>query len=164
MYPLLTRGNRRDQIFLQDVDRHDFMKTLAEACQQTGWPVHAYCLTPNHHRLVAETPEPDLVSGQRGCDLKADIVVTGLPAASEPLGEDLLDAVQPRVIIVADSDFPASARATPKLRERFDQRNVPVLYTCSDGAATLELGRGRWKITPMSGVRLTSRSSVVCPK
>jgi hypothetical protein len=93
MYPLLTRGNRRDQIFLQDVDRHDFMKTLAEACQQTGWPVHAYCLTPNHHRLVAETPEPDLVFGQRGCDLKADIVVTGLPAASEPLGEDLLDAV-----------------------------------------------------------------------
>ncbi len=101
---------------------------------------------------------------ERGCDLKADIVVTGLPAASEALGEDLLDAVQPRVIIVADSDYPASARATPKLRERLAQRNVPVLYTRSDGAATLELGRGRWKIRTMSGVRLTSTSNVVCPK
>jgi hypothetical protein len=23
---------------------HDFLKTLAEACQKTGWQVHAYCL------------------------------------------------------------------------------------------------------------------------
>ena len=89
---------------------------------------------------------------------------SGLPAASEALGEDLLDAVQPRVIIVADSDFPAAARATPKLRQRLAQRNVPVLYTRSDGAATLEVSRGRWKITTMSGVRLTSTGNVVCPK
>ena len=45
------------------MDRLDFLKTLAEACQKTGWWVHAYCLMPNHYHLVLETPEPNLVAG-----------------------------------------------------------------------------------------------------
>ncbi|HEV2455949.1 MAG TPA: hypothetical protein VGY98_16920 [Verrucomicrobiae bacterium] len=43
MYHLMSRGNRRGRIFLEDVDRQDFIKTL---CQKTGWQVHAYGLTP----------------------------------------------------------------------------------------------------------------------
>ena len=43
--PLLGRG--RD-IFLDDVDRQDFLKTLAEACLKTGFQVHAHCLMRNH--------------------------------------------------------------------------------------------------------------------
>ena len=35
MYHVLSRGDRREKIFLDDVDRHDFIKTLAEACQKT---------------------------------------------------------------------------------------------------------------------------------
>jgi len=46
MYHVLSRGNRREKIFLDDVDRQDFLKTLAEACQKTDWQVHAYCLMP----------------------------------------------------------------------------------------------------------------------
>jgi putative transposase len=42
-----------------DVDRPDFIKTLAEACQKTGWQVPAYCLMPNHCHVVLETPEPN---------------------------------------------------------------------------------------------------------
>jgi REP element-mobilizing transposase RayT len=45
------------------VDRHDFLKTLAEACQKTGWQVHAYCLMGNHYHLVVETPNANLVAG-----------------------------------------------------------------------------------------------------
>ena len=30
----------REDIFVDDVDRQDFLKTLAEACQKTGWQVH----------------------------------------------------------------------------------------------------------------------------
>jgi len=82
---------------------------------------------------------------ERGCDLRADILVTGLPVATEAITEDLLDAVRPRLIIVADSEFPASARASPALRQRLAQRNIPVLYTRSSGAVTLEFRRGRWK-------------------
>ena len=36
----MSRGDRREDIYLDDVDRHDFLKTLAEACQKTGWKVH----------------------------------------------------------------------------------------------------------------------------
>ena len=36
IYHLMSRGDRREDIYLDDVDRHDFLKTLAEACQKTG--------------------------------------------------------------------------------------------------------------------------------
>jgi REP element-mobilizing transposase RayT len=63
MYHLMCRGDRREDIFLDDIDRHDFIKTLAEACQKTGWQTHAYCLMPNHYHLVVETPNANLVAG-----------------------------------------------------------------------------------------------------
>ncbi|HEY5910014.1 MAG TPA: transposase, partial [Verrucomicrobiae bacterium] len=62
-YHVMCRGDRREKIFLDDVDRQDFLKTLAEASQKTGWQVHAYCLMPNHYHAVLETPEPNLVAG-----------------------------------------------------------------------------------------------------
>ncbi len=43
MYHVMSRGDQRDDIFLDDVDRHEFIKTLAEACQKTDWWVHAFC-------------------------------------------------------------------------------------------------------------------------
>ena len=63
MYHVMSRGNRRQDIFLDDVDRHDFLKTLAEACQKTAWEVHAFCLMSNHYHLVVETPNANLVAG-----------------------------------------------------------------------------------------------------
>ena len=32
----MSRGDRREDIYPDEVDRHDFIKTLAEACQKTG--------------------------------------------------------------------------------------------------------------------------------
>jgi len=37
MYHVMSRGDQREDIFLDDADRHDFIKTLAEACQKTDW-------------------------------------------------------------------------------------------------------------------------------
>ena len=65
VYHVMSRGNRRASIFLDDVDRQDFLKTLAEACQKTGWQVHASCLMDNHFHLVVETPNANLVAGMR---------------------------------------------------------------------------------------------------
>ena len=59
----MSRGGRREDIFLDDIDRHDFIKTLAEACQKTGWQVQAFCLMRNHYHLVLETPNANLVAG-----------------------------------------------------------------------------------------------------
>ena len=36
---VMSRGDRREDIFLDDVDRQDFLKILAEACHKTGWQV-----------------------------------------------------------------------------------------------------------------------------
>jgi REP element-mobilizing transposase RayT len=54
MYHVMSRGNRRQTIYLGDVDRHDFLKTLGEACQKTGWQIHAFCLMSHHYHLVVE--------------------------------------------------------------------------------------------------------------
>jgi len=36
MYHVMSRGDQGEDIFLDDVDRQDFIKTLAEACQKTA--------------------------------------------------------------------------------------------------------------------------------
>ncbi len=60
----MNRGDRREAIFADEADRRRFLETLAEACQKTGWQVHAYCLMSNHFHLVVETPQPNLRRGQ----------------------------------------------------------------------------------------------------
>lgn len=65
IYHLMNRGDRREPIFLDDQDRRTFLRTLHEACEKTGWEIHAYCLMANHFHLVAETPQPNLVAGMK---------------------------------------------------------------------------------------------------
>ena len=48
MYHVMSRGDRCENIFLDDVDRQDFLKPPAQACQKAGWQVHAYCLIVEH--------------------------------------------------------------------------------------------------------------------
>jgi putative transposase len=60
---VMSRGDQRDDIFFNDVDRYDFVKTLSEACLKTDWLVHAFCLMKNHYHLVVETPGANLVAG-----------------------------------------------------------------------------------------------------
>jgi hypothetical protein len=42
IYHVMSRGDRREKVFLDDVDRQDFLKALAQTCQKTGFLVHAY--------------------------------------------------------------------------------------------------------------------------
>ena len=63
MYHVMSRGDQRDDLFCDDVDRHDFIKNLAEACLKTDWLVPAFCLMKNHYPLVIETPSANLVAG-----------------------------------------------------------------------------------------------------
>lgn len=88
---------------------------------------------------------------ERTDDLRADIVVTGLPTTGEPLGEDLLKAIEPQLIVVADSEFPVSERTGPAVRERLAKCSVPVIYTRESGAVTIELRPGHWRVRTMSG-------------
>jgi REP element-mobilizing transposase RayT len=65
IYHLMNRGDRREPIFKDDRDRELFLKTLGEACEKTGWEVHACCLMANHFHLVVETPRANLVAGMK---------------------------------------------------------------------------------------------------
>jgi REP element-mobilizing transposase RayT len=61
----MARGNRREAIFLDDDDRRFFLHTLGQACDMTGWRVHAWVLMSNHYHLFIETPEANLVAGMQ---------------------------------------------------------------------------------------------------
>jgi REP element-mobilizing transposase RayT len=62
-YHVMARGNRREDIFHDDDDRRFFLHTLSQACEMTGWRVHAWVLMGNHYHLFLQTPEPNLVAG-----------------------------------------------------------------------------------------------------
>ena len=65
IYHVMNRGDRREAIFLDDEDCKKFIATLGEACEKTGWQVHALCLMGNHFHLVVETPRGNLVAGMK---------------------------------------------------------------------------------------------------
>jgi REP element-mobilizing transposase RayT len=61
----MNRGHHRERIFVADTDRQLFLGTLEQACEKTGWQVHAFCLMSNHFHLVVETPNAHLVEGMK---------------------------------------------------------------------------------------------------
>jgi beta-lactamase superfamily II metal-dependent hydrolase len=67
----------------------------------------------------------------------------------------LLDAAQPKVIVIADSDFPATRRAGRELKQRLSARNVPVIYTRTSGAVKIETRTGGWELRTMDGQKFT---------
>jgi hypothetical protein len=58
IYHVMNQGDRREAIFEDNQDRQRLLETLGQACEKTGWQVHAYCLMRNHFHLVLETPQP----------------------------------------------------------------------------------------------------------
>ena len=87
-------------------------------------------------------------------DVRAQVVVTGIPSAGEPVLEELLDAVQPRLIIVCDSQFPSYEQARPPLRERLTRRGIPMLYLSERGSVTLVFDQGGCTVKSMKGTAL----------
>ncbi len=65
LYHVMARGNQRQVIFHDAKDYSRFLETLGEACQKTGWRIHAYVLMSNHYHLLLETPEANLVAGMK---------------------------------------------------------------------------------------------------
>ncbi len=90
-----------------------------------------------------------LLSGTN--DLHADIVVTGLPNDGEPLTDALIEAIQPHLIVIADSESPFIRRASRKLRERLGKQNIPIIYTSNSGAVKIMTGKTGWKAQTMDG-------------
>jgi competence protein ComEC len=89
-------------------------------------------------------------------DLRADIVVAGLPNEGEPLCDVLIAAVQPKLIIIADSETPATRRAGRELKDRLEQTGIPVIYTRISGAVKIVTDKSGWKLQTMDGQTFSS--------
>jgi REP element-mobilizing transposase RayT len=65
VYHVIARGNYRADVFGEERTKAAFLKCLGQACEKSGWVVHAWCVMSNHYHLCLETPQPNLVEGMR---------------------------------------------------------------------------------------------------
>ena len=65
VWHVTSRGNNRQDIYVDDDDRLMFLGLLAEAVRRFRWIVHAYTLMTNPFHLVIETPVPTLSRGMK---------------------------------------------------------------------------------------------------
>jgi REP element-mobilizing transposase RayT len=65
LYHVTVRGNKKAPIFLNDIDRKIFLKTMREIIKKHNWLCHSYCLMDNHFHLAIETPDGNLSKGMR---------------------------------------------------------------------------------------------------
>jgi REP element-mobilizing transposase RayT len=65
VYHVTSRGDGREDIFLDDNDRRQFLAVLCHTIERFGWRCFAYCLMTNHYHLSLETPAPNLARGMR---------------------------------------------------------------------------------------------------
>lgn len=65
LYHITSRGDRREDIFLGDFDREEWLGVLGNVCSRFNWVVHAYCQMSNHYHLLVETVDGNLSRGMR---------------------------------------------------------------------------------------------------
>ena len=65
LYHVTSRGDRREDIFLDDDDRVDWLEVLGTVCARFNWVVHAFCQMTNHYHLLVETVDGKLSAGMR---------------------------------------------------------------------------------------------------
>ena len=65
LYHVTSRGDGREDIYLDDADRRQCLSILGAVTKRFNWVVHAYCLMSNHYHLLVETPDSNLAQGMR---------------------------------------------------------------------------------------------------
>jgi putative transposase len=66
VYHIISRGNERREIFLDDEDRLKFIDMLADYHDRLGILTHCYVLMDNHYHVVIETPKGNLLKVMHG--------------------------------------------------------------------------------------------------
>jgi putative transposase len=60
LYHVTSRGDRREPIFEDNLDRQTLLAVVAKGMQRFDAVVFAYCLMPNHYHFVMQTRQPNL--------------------------------------------------------------------------------------------------------
>jgi ComEC/Rec2-related protein len=85
-------------------------------------------------------------------ELKADLVLAGLPTQGGGLSDPLLEAIQPSTLVVLDASVPAASRPSPQLKQRLAAWAVnggrAVFYLEEAASLELELTGGRIRVHP----------------
>jgi putative transposase len=65
IFHITARGNRRQDIFLDDDDRRWFLRLFEVTVARFRWTCHAYCLMGNHVHLLIELGDENLSEGMQ---------------------------------------------------------------------------------------------------
>ena len=65
LYHVTSRGDRREDIYLDDEDRLIWLAVFSDVCSRFNWRCHAWCLMDNHYHIVVETIDGNLSQGMR---------------------------------------------------------------------------------------------------
>jgi len=65
LYHVTSRGDRREDIYLDDDDRKLWLAVIGDVCARFNWIVHAYCQMTNHYHLLVGTVDGNLTKGMR---------------------------------------------------------------------------------------------------
>jgi REP element-mobilizing transposase RayT len=57
-----TRGIRKQDVYVVDADRLDFLDVLHRIAEDGQWRLLSYCLMGNHYHLIVEVPDGDLAA------------------------------------------------------------------------------------------------------
>jgi putative transposase len=63
VFHVYARGNRKADIFIDDVDRKTYLGRLGRAVERYRWRCLSYCLMPNHVHLLIELTTGNLAAG-----------------------------------------------------------------------------------------------------
>jgi putative transposase len=60
LYHITGRGINKQPIFYDDEDRTSFLAAVQNSVRRHNWLCHCFCLLPNHHHMLVETPEGNI--------------------------------------------------------------------------------------------------------
>ena len=64
-YHVMNRGRRSEEIFIDKKDYTSFVNLLQETTDTWNVRIAAYCLMPNHYRMLIHTPEGNIYRAMR---------------------------------------------------------------------------------------------------
>jgi REP element-mobilizing transposase RayT len=65
LYHVTARGDRKNAIYCDDIDRMAWLRILARVCERHNFLVHSFCQMNNHYHILIETREANLSHGMR---------------------------------------------------------------------------------------------------